>query len=1170
MPNRTLTAEQRQAISTRDVSIALSAGAGCGKTFVLVERFLSHLDRQNADDGREATRLGQLIAITFTDAAAREMRERIRSRCYERLDLAASRAQQQHWLRLLREIDGARVGTIHAFCASLLRAHAAEAGVDPTFRVLDQGGADVLRTDVIDDVLRERLASLDEQTLDLAATFGLARLKQQIAVLLGERHRPEFDAWLAKGPEDIVESWRAWYATNALPAALDEIQAAAPVAELIQLLSDVRPTSDMFVEARQRLLQLLPRLLARQATAAELDAICDFARMRSRAGPYICTAREWGDKAMYERYSNGCKTLRESIEQHAPATWDEAAARATAALGAALLQLSAAVAAVYSERKTALGVLDFDDLLVKAYALTTAPQNAALRERLADDLRLLLVDEFQDTDALQADLVKALCGTGMDAGRLFFVGDYKQSIYRFRGAAPHVFRNLQQDIAARGRLPLNRNFRSQPAVLDFVNALCCQALSRADQAYEPLRADRPQVTTTPCVEFLWTITPDKYSRAQGAMEEARRAEARALARRLRALVDAAGDEQPIVDRRTGAPRAAQPGDIAILFRALSDVQLYEAALREYELPYYLVGGHAFYAQQEVYDVLNLLRSVASSADEVSLAGVLRSPFFALADETLFWLKETAGSLNAGLLLEALPAELSDDERSKVAAAAETIRLLRQMKDRVPIASLLAAALDRTGYDAVLLGEFLGERKLANLHKLLEQARAADRGITDLSGFITQLGQFIAQEPKEALAATQPEHADVIRLMTIHHAKGLEFPFVVLPDLDRPPRSTTPCAALDHDLGPLVPWPGDERRKPTTGMKLFMAKERGEELAERNRLLYVAATRAADYLILSSSLQSFDETRSDWMKLLAERFELASGNLRASLPADFAPPSVRVVVDPEETRKPVGMRRGPDLAAVLDEAQRLAASQEGFVPAGIAEILPDPAARRQFSVSQWTGRLLPDEALDDSPAEPQAPSHTASPRENRDTALELGTFVHAVLAHMDWKNGAAVGAWCERLATERVTFLDDRVVAEAQELVERFGASPRARQLAQAAKVYAELEFLLAWPLAATGSDARFIRGFIDCLYQTADGGWHLIDYKTNHVTAEEVAREAAGYELQLGVYALAAEQALGQPLQEVVLHFLRPGIEPPFCWNEATRRRTIECVDQAIARMTIR
>ena len=262
-------------------------------------------------------------------------------------------------------------------------------------------------------------------------------------------------------------------------------------------------------------------------------------------------------------------------------------------------------------------------------------------------------------------------------------------------------------------------------------------------------------------------------------------------------------------------------------------------------------------------MLNLLRAVASTADEVSLAGVLRSPFFALADESLFWLADSAGSLNAGLLADPPPSQLAPEEAAKVTAAAATISHLRSIKDRVPIAALLNAALDRTGYDAILLAEFLGERKLANLNKLVERARVADQnGATDLDGFITQLSQFVAREPKESLAATLPEAANIIRLMTIHHAKGLEFPFVVVPDLDRQPLLRSPSAALHPELGPLVPQPpDDDNDKITTGMTLYAALERREELEERKRMLYVACTRAADYLMLSTSLEASRNQRA---------------------------------------------------------------------------------------------------------------------------------------------------------------------------------------------------------------------------------------------------------------------------------------------------------------------
>src|SRR3954468_16409777 len=249
-----LTTQQRAAIDCRKHSVALSAGAGCGKTFVLTERFLSHLDSATYGDSKR-TRLSQLIAITFTDTAAREMRSRIRNACYDRLQTAKTADSQQLWLKHLREIDSARISTIHAFCASLLRAHAAQAGLDPTFGVLDQTEADVLQYDVTDDVLREQLENLDSDTLDLAAGFGLQRLKEQIAALLSHRHDEAFRTWLTETPERLLANWEAWHHKYAVPNAVAEIAAVAPIEGLIRHLNtvDTSRKNQKFSDARATL-----------------------------------------------------------------------------------------------------------------------------------------------------------------------------------------------------------------------------------------------------------------------------------------------------------------------------------------------------------------------------------------------------------------------------------------------------------------------------------------------------------------------------------------------------------------------------------------------------------------------------------------------------------------------------------------------------------------------------------------------------------------------------------------------------------------------------------------------------------------------------------------------------------------------------------------------------
>ena len=608
-----------------------------------------------------------------------------------------------------------------------------------------------------------------------------------------------------------------------------------------------------------------------------LEELAHLARVQGNAAK----EKNWIDPEDYQDFKNHCSTVRDLIKKSLlNKPWNEAELQAAARRGLDLLELAADIARCYEAAKQELNVLEFDDLMAKVHRLLTAPEYAQLQRSLAQSTQLLLVDEFQDTDPMQVAIVKALRGPHWAEAGLFVVGDAKQSIYRFRGAKPEVSRRLSEELAEGGRLSLTTNFRSQGAILDFVNALFCDTF----EDYQPLRAIRPQLTPPPAIEFLWVPgDPESFaddSTIPGRLtgnQRSRYREARYVAQRLVELID--GGAPVVVDEDSKQLRAIRQGDIAILLRSLNDVQLYEEALREQGLDYYLAGGHAFYAQQEIYDVLHLLRAVCSLADELSLAGALRSPLFSLEDETLLWLVQKCSSLQQALNAQRWPAELSPAEQAKVARAARVIEQLRREKDRLLVADLLTLAIELTGYDAVLLSEFLGERKLANLHKLVEQARTLDRlNPGDLNGFVTQLTEFVARAPKEPVAATTAE-GDVIRIMTIHNAKGLEFPVVVLPDLERKRPNSHRVPIFDEQLGPLVPASDDS----CVGWNLHQRTEMDEEQAERLRLLYVATTRAADYLLMASSMKDRSKPQSHWLKFLAERFDLETGTASHSFP-----------------------------------------------------------------------------------------------------------------------------------------------------------------------------------------------------------------------------------------------------------------------------------------------
>ncbi len=330
MPADSLTAEQQRAVDTRNVSVALSAGAGCGKTHVLTSRFLSHLAPVRAGHSKKPARLHQLIAITFTDAAAREMRSRIRAACRARLQAESlSPREADEWLRLLRQIDTARISTIHAFCSSLLRKHAVTAGLDPAFGVVEQGEAAVLRSDVIDDVLRQRLADGDDATLDLAAAYGLSQLKRQLYELMPARNERGFADWLTRSPAEAVQRWRDVFTLETWPDAVRQINNDAPVAALLDLLAAVaidEQAKPKFAAARAGLSQLLPQLESGAATAEQLETILALARVQS-----ICSAKDWPTKQDYDAYKTCCERLRKCIEHTAPTPFNSDAALETGA-----------------------------------------------------------------------------------------------------------------------------------------------------------------------------------------------------------------------------------------------------------------------------------------------------------------------------------------------------------------------------------------------------------------------------------------------------------------------------------------------------------------------------------------------------------------------------------------------------------------------------------------------------------------------------------------------------------------------------------------------------------------------------------------------------------------------------------------------------------------------
>jgi ATP-dependent helicase/nuclease subunit A len=1022
---RTPTDEQRRAVTTRAVSVVLSSGAGCGKTTVLTERYLSHL----RDDGAE---VGQVVAITFTDRAAREMRDRIRKEVTAYLK-SATDAEADAWARHLRNLETAPISTIHAFCAALLRQYSIEAGLDPRFEVLEEVLSVNLEAEALDAGLQQLLAAQNEDLGQLVLLYGWSPMVEAVRLLVPAWDDGPWRTWHDLPAEEVVARWQAQVRGTLLPRYVPHLlKSKAAVARCLALLQRHPPQPGDMAARVALILEKTPQLGRAADIAAAIEDLYQAAQV-GRIG-----AKAWPDADVYEQIKCALTDFRGELKK-----WDLPSltqpgdnSEAIVATARRVVRVVGEVVRVYRERKRQYGVVDFQDLLLLARDLLR--DHAEVRAQLRQRFRFLLIDELQDTDPVQMELIEHLCGDDLTCGKLFSVGDHNQSIYRFRGADVFLFTRLKGRVPEAGRQNLTLNYRSQPAILDFTNVLLQNHLT----AYEPLRAHWPQVNAKECVEFLWSPRPDKSN-----VTEARSLEADWIARRIAAMV---GRERIVLDRPGDKElRPVKAGDMVLLFRAMSNVYLYEAALRNHGIDYYLVGGRAFFAQQEIYDLLNLLRALENPQDAVSLAGTLRSPFCCVSDEALFVLTRDRRGLWAGLLDEALQPQLPADQRERVARARRHLTRWRSLKDRLPIARLLGTVFADAGYDAATQFESLADRKLANLWKLLDLARTFDRsGLFGLAEFIARLGDLVRTQPREEQAATQPENADVVRLMTIHQAKGLEFPVVIVPDVVAAVGGGAhPVARWNADLGCVVRPAADEEPPPFPAFawNLWKCRNELEEWDEALRTLYVACTRARDCLILSGSLDPAKPPGTPWIGALAERFDLVTGNcLDASISTERRP-RVRVYSRLEDF----------DLSPAEHAQRAKAVSKKTEHPA--PEMPPPPPAitatsRRFVAIAELGRRRLPDESS--SPAKESALR----------TALE---------------------AWDFR-DVDALDELARRYGADAETL-RTFAQSETCRDLAAACCRLWNLEFALN-----LGADLPVIQGAMDCVWQDADGNWHLL------------------------------------------------------------------------------
>jgi ATP-dependent helicase/nuclease subunit A len=1070
-------------------TVFVSAGAGTGKTSVLVERYVRAVCERGLD-------IESILVITYTRKAAGELRSRIRAALVER---------ERH--DLARELDGAWISTIHGFCNRLLKAHPFAVGLDPRFRELEDAGAAVLRGEAFERALAEFCAAGDEERLRLLATYRADGLRRMLTGV--------YETLRSAGRDLVLE-------LRERPALGEAI--ASFRAEAAALAGD-------------------PSATANQRSAAEE------------------AARTVGEGAAPERVADlsgvQCRGSRAASYEQARQAVERAALEELAAHDRDLLQeLLERFAAEYAAAKRRESVVDFEDLQLAARDLLR--DNDSVRDAVRLRFRMVMVDEFQDTNRLQCELVDLV--SHPEETEVFTVGDEFQSIYGFRHADVEVFRERRAQSSQ--LLTLRSNYRSRPQVLAAVNYLFAAAFG---DEYQPLAASAEfadPVFGHP-VELLVT---DKSS-YRDTSEHWRTGEARAIARRVRELVDSG---------------EALPGEIVVLFAAGTDAERYEEALRREQLPTYRATGRGYFGQQQVVDLLAYLRLLHNRYDDVALATVLASPFVGVSNDVLVLIRRNAQRRPLFTALEkGIEEGLSDDDERLLRAFRQRYERLVRASARVGLERLCEQILAEHDYDLAVLARWDGSRRFANLRKLGRLARQyeAIRG-RDLAGFVRFVREQDALGAKELEAVAEEEGADAVRLLTIHAAKGLEFKVVIVADAGRDiggPRAGDEIVALsDGRFGFRMVHPTRGDRRPVFGFEAVREEEKRQERAERLRLYYVAMTRAIDRLVVSGAIDaeraSDRETPIGWV---LDRLEAGDDVASAGAePRDLERGEARFLLRVDrhseiavEAAAPPPVEEGPAQLALFGDVA------PGSPPVGLELAALEPIAApplhdvRRLSYSalslfeRCSYRYFAERVLGLRPVAPKRSEAADSEEPGGLAGNEIGDAVHRLLEDVPLAGPAppdravldeAVRSWYSTVSEAEL----DRIA----ELVDAYCASELARRVAELDGARAERPF-------AFEHDGVLLHGRLDVLWRR-NGKALVLDYKSNVLDGAEPAEVVESeYRVQRLVYALACLRD-GADEVEVVYQFLERPDAPVSTKLTAADTPALEAeLSEAIARI---
>ena len=1189
-----LTPIQRMALDSQR-NIAVTASAGAGKTATLVERYIELL-RQHPEIG-----VRQVLAITFTQKAAAEMRERIARRLSAALAEELPEPERQRLRQIREDLPGARISTIHAFCAALLREYPIEADVDPAFAVLEGIDTALLRHQAVRQTLeslaRTRDSDPDKEALRRTlAEWPRRYLEQVLEYLLEKKYhaRTWCRRYAEQSPDQILSDWRELQQTTSAPACralLDDTHFADMLAELAAL-EPLTDENDSAVERLNPLRDFMRRLSQAPPFEEAIEILPRLAEGLLTNGKPLSGSRlgkksNW-EEADLERIRELVPALGRCLVPHADLLSLElsAADERAAAVLPALSRVFFRVDARYESSKGNGSMLDMDDLLEKSHQLIAA--DADIRHRLAQHYRFALIDEFQDTDPLQWEIIRSLTSPdGQMAGdKLFIVGDPKQSIYSFRAADVTVFARVRDAIAEAnaaheresrpfcddgevldashterlGSLVMGENFRTLAQPVAFVNALFPPFMQEVpDQpfqvGYDPLVGCRSTSAGDGSVELLLLPPdPDRDS------TDAARREAELVARRLSHLL--AGNDLKVADRDGSRP--PEPRDIALLLRRRRNLSAYEDALRACGIPFQVAGGRGFYQRQEIYDLANILRVLCNPGDGIALMGALRSPYFGLSDNALYeltapdggWLAKHLGDASQRQQLAAADQEAAED-------AVARLQHWGELRDRVSLVELLHTILEDTGAWGFLCYGERGEQAVANVHKFLDLAREF-RG--PLADFVVRLDLLTTEEEQEGEAVL---NADALHILTVHAAKGLEFPIVVVPDLAARfnfQNSTPALIDAEKGIGLRALDPEQDYKRISSFVRILINRNSSRrQRAEEKRLLYVACTRACDHLLLGGALTDKHfaadlDAAADCLGWICGSLGLTEADLaRGSKEVAGVPSPLPIYTD--ASTFPVSATTDPRAEPAFHYLD--AAPTQPAEPAlALLSPLDDSQDRPEFAASELVLFAADPAAHHRQYALGLPPWPLGQVDAPRRRGMLFGQLAHAgieALSNNPDADPVALAADLVAAATLPIASHRDPFERDLAALLHRCRQSSLAARWLTNAEGRTEVRFTLSL-------ERGLVHGVVDYIGRGADGLWELVDYKTGHRANTEEAVQY--YRLQLEIYALCL-QALhpGQSEYRATLYFTDLDEASPVSFTSADLAAARTRLDDLVAHL---